>query len=216
MDNPDKRMMQIYTVPNVITMVRLIMVPVAFAVLVSGNNDTLAFVLFAVASTSDFLDGLIARSTHSESELGAMLDPLVDRFLLAAGVIGLYVIGRMPLWILATLISRDVYLLYGSARLRAAGIERIRVLYVGKAATWFLLLGFSGLILNWPLVPGLGWMDTPWLPGLGGDTYCVWIWSVYVGFICSMIALVWYRVVAGIKKNRHDFESKTLPDPIKK
>jgi len=144
MNEPDKRIQELYTVPNVITVVRLLLVPVAFTVLVATDAHILAFVLFAIAASSDFLDGYIARTTGTESEFGAMLDPLVDRLLLAAGVIGLYVVGRLPLWILICLLVRDAYLLYGNVRLQAMGIERIRILFIGKCATAFLLVGFDG------------------------------------------------------------------------
>ena len=215
MNEPDKRIQELYTVPNVITVVRLLLVPVAFTVLVATDAHILAFVLFAIAASSDFLDGYIARTTGTESEFGAMLDPLVDRLLLAAGVIGLYVVGRLPLWILICLLVRDAYLLYGNVRLQAMGIERIRILFIGKCATAFLLVGFAGSILNWPLVQGLGWTDAAWLPGFNYAPYTIWMWAIYIGFVLSMAALVWYRVIAGIKKYRKDFESKTIPDPVK-
>jgi len=216
MNMHDNRMQEVLTVPNAITIGRLLLVPVAFTVLVATENHTLASILFAVAAFSDFLDGYIARVTSTESELGAILDPLVDRLLLLAGVLGLYVVDRLPLWIVITLIARDVYMLYGSARLRALGIERVRILWVGKIATGLLFMGFAGLILNYPLVEGLGWIDAEWLPGFNNKTYAIWMWPVYIGFICSMAAMVWYRIIAGIKKHKHDFESKTIPDPIKK
>jgi cardiolipin synthase len=214
MSEPDKRIQELYTVPNVITVMRLLLVPVAFTVLVATDAYILAFLLFALAAGSDFLDGYIARATGTESEFGAMLDPLVDRLLLAAGVIGLYVLGRLPLWILICLLARDAYLLYGNVRLQNMGIESIRILAIGKAATLFLLFGFAGLILNWPRANGLGLVDASWLPGLNAEPYSIWIWIVYIGFILSMTGMVQYRVIAGMKKYRRDFESKTLPDPI--
>jgi len=215
MNEQDKRIQELYTVPNVITVVRLLLVPVAFTVLVATDAYILAFILFALAAGSDFLDGYIARTTGTESEFGAKLDPLVDRLLLAAGVIGLYVLGRLPLWILVCLIVRDVYLLHGNVRLQAMGIERIRILFIGKVATAFLLFGFAGLILNWPMIPGLGLTDASWLPGFNHENHSIWLWVVYIGFILSMAAMVWYRIIAGMKKHKRDFECKTLPDPLR-
>jgi cardiolipin synthase len=216
MDILDRKLEEILTVPNVITIVRLILVPVAFTVLVATPNNLLAFLLFATAALSDFVDGYIARATNTESEFGAQLDPLVDRLLLMAWVIGLYSIGRLPGWIVLGLIARDLYMLYGAARLRALGIERVRVLWLGKIATGLLFVGFSGLILNMPLATGLGWTSIPSRPGFATGQYAIWIWVVYLGFILSMVTAAWYRTIAGIKKHKHDFESKTLPDPIKK
>jgi len=103
----------IYTVANTVTVLRLILVPFFFAVLINGQNNVLAFVLFAVAASTDWLDGQIARRTGTVTAIGQAIDPLVDRLLIAAGVLGLYVVHRLPLWILVVLVARDVYLGYG-------------------------------------------------------------------------------------------------------
>ena len=160
---------EIYTAANVITVLRLILVPISFAVLVTGKNDVASFVLFALAASTDWLDGQIARRTGTVTVIGKAIDPLVDRLLIAAGVLGLYLIGRLPLWIVLLLVTRDVLLLYGLWRLDKAG-RKLSVSYIGKATTAVLLTGFSLLILNWPQVPGLGLIDTPALPGLGERT----------------------------------------------
>ncbi len=181
----------IYTAANVITVLRLILVPISFAVLVTGKNDVVSFVLFALAASTDWLDGQIARRTGTVTVIGKAIDPLVDRLLIAAGVLGLYLIGRLPLWIVLLLVTRDVLLLYGLWRLDKAG-RQLSVTYVGKATTAVLLTGFSLLILNWPQVPGLGIVDSPALPGWGSEPVALGMWFVYVGIVLSMISAVMY------------------------
>ncbi len=190
-ENPIDHSADVYTAANVITVLRLVLVPISFAVLVSGENDVVSFVLFALAASTDWLDGQIARRTGTVTMIGKAIDPLVDRLLIAAGVLGLYLIDRLPLWIVLLLVTRDVLLLYGLWRLDKAG-RKLSVSYIGKATTAVLLTGFSLLILNWPQVPGLGIVDTPALPGWGSQPVALGMWFVYVGIVLSMVSAVKY------------------------
>jgi cardiolipin synthase len=182
------------------------LVPLAFSVLVTGQHDYLAFTLFAVASLSDFVDGQIARRTNTVTSVGQAMDPLVDRFLIAAGVIGLYTVGRLPLWILLLLIGRDVILLIGLALVKRFGGGTVRVVFIGKLTTTLLLVGFSGLIANIPRVSGLGWTHSLLLPGLNSGRAAIWIWFVYLGIMCSMLTFLCY-VVMGIRALQHPKDS---------
>lgn len=185
----------IYTVANIITVLRLILVPYFFAVLITGRSDTLAFVLFALAASTDWLDGQIARRTGTVTAIGKAIDPLVDRLLIASGVIGLYIEGRMPLWVVVVLVARDAYLLYGAWRLEHHHL-RMPVTFVGKATTAVLLAGFALLILGWPVVPGLGLVTAAalasGLPGLGEASARAGIWFVYAGVCLSLFSAVQY------------------------
>ena len=87
---------EIFTVSNVITFIRLCMVPLFMVLLLGGANVT-ATVVFAVAACTDFVDGQIARRTNTVSKLGRLLDPAVDRLLMIFGVLGLLLVGRLPL-----------------------------------------------------------------------------------------------------------------------
>ncbi|MCL4079712.1 CDP-alcohol phosphatidyltransferase family protein [Coriobacteriia bacterium Es71-Z0120] len=178
----------VYSVANLVTLLRLLIVPFFFAVLVSGSERSrlAAFGLYALAASTDWVDGQIARRTHTVTELGKVIDPLVDRLLLASGVIGLYVIGVLPLWIPALLVARDVYLLYGSWVLEHKGV-RLPVVYIGKVTTAVLLAGFSSLIANWPLVPSIAASGPSWLPGTSGAEVPLGIYFVYVGIVLSLI-----------------------------
>ncbi|MDR1775633.1 MAG: CDP-alcohol phosphatidyltransferase family protein [Actinomycetes bacterium] len=192
---------QIITAANVITVLRLILVPLAFSVLVNRGHDLLAFALFAVAGLSDGLDGMIARRTNTVTQLGQAIDPLVDRFLIAAGVIGLYVVGRVPTWILVVLIARDCVLLIGLAVLRKVRADSVHVLFIGKATTVAVLVGFAGLIANVPHADGLGLITSGVLPGFSTGSYCVWIWFVYLGLVLSLMTMCAYFVM-GIRAIR--------------
>lgn len=173
----------VYTVANIVTVLRLVMVPIFFSVLVTGTNDALAAVLFAVAASTDWLDGQIARRTGTVTQIGKAIDPLVDRLLIASGLLGLYLEQRLPLWIVIVLIARDVYLLYGAWRLEAYHV-RLPVTYLGKATTFTLLVGFTLLILGWPTVI------------LGGQEIYLGLLVVYVGMALSLSTAVQYTVIA--------------------
>jgi cardiolipin synthase len=186
----------VYTLANIITVLRLILVPFFFAVLLSGRSDVLAFLLFALAASTDWLDGQIARRTGTVTEIGKAIDPLVDRLLIASGVIGVYLLGRLPLWTVFVLIARDAYLLVGAAYLARHGIKALPVSRIGKWTTALLLIGFSGLILNWPMVPGLGLVESQALPGWGSEPAALGIWFVYAGLATSVMTAVGYTVAA--------------------
>ena len=185
----------VYTVANIVTVLRLILVPIFFAVLINGNHDTLAFVLFAIAASTDWLDGQIARRTGTVTALGKAIDPLVDRLLIAGGVLGLYIEHRLPLWIVIVLFARDLYLMYGAWRLEQFYHRRMQVSFAGKLTTATLLFGFADLILNWPLVPGLGIVESPALPGFGSQPVALGTWFVYAGVLLSLGTAVQYTVM---------------------
>lgn len=188
----------IYSVANLITIVRLLLVPFFFTVLVGGEGERsrlAAFLIYAIAGSTDWIDGQIARRTNTVTQFGKIIDPLVDRLLLASGVVGLYLIGELPLWVPVVLVLRDVYLLYG-----AYVLERNRVIlpvtYTGKLTTAVLLVGFSSLIAGWPMAPGLAIVDSGWLPGFGTAPAIAGIWFAYAGIALSVSAAVQYTIHA--------------------
>lgn len=188
----------VYSVANLITIMRLLLVPFFFTVLVDADGARgrlTAFLIYAIAASTDWIDGQIARRTHTVTQFGKIVDPLVDRLLLASGVVGLYLIDVLPLWIPLVLIARDIYLLQGAYRL-----ERYRVIlpvtYTGKLTTAVLFVGFSSLIAGWPELGGAGLLSSSWLPGLGSSPAPLGIWFVYVGILLSLSAAVQYTVIA--------------------
>ena len=186
---------RILTVPNVISAIRLCMIPV-FLVLLTEGYDVLATFIFALAAGTDWIDGQIARRTHTVSKLGQLLDPAVDRLLMISGVLGLLMVGRLPLWIIAVVLVRDGLLLVGGAFLLSRYRIRVPVIYAGKVATTFLFVGFVGLLLNWPLIGGFGIADAAWLSGFNADPVSWGIWFVYAGLLLALITTVYYVIAA--------------------
>ena len=188
----------IYSVANLITILRLLLVPFFFMVLVGGDGERsrlAAFVIYAIAGSTDWIDGQIARRTNTVTQFGKIVDPLVDRLLLASGVVGLYLINVLPLWIPVVLVMRDVYLLYGAYHMERSRII-LPVTYAGKLTTAVLLAGFSSLIAGWPSLPGAGLIDSGWLPGLGTSPAPLGIWFAYVGIVLSLTAAAQYTLQA--------------------
>lgn len=191
---------RVFTLPNLISVVRLCLVPV-YLVLLFNGFDVMAACMFALAAGTDWIDGQIARRTNAVSRLGQLLDPAVDRILMISGVCGLFLVGRLPLWIILVVLVRDLLLLVGGAVLLKRFRVRVAVIFPGKVATTLLFVGFAGLLLNWPLVPGLGLVDAVWLPGLNGLP-CSWgIWFVYAGLALGLVTTAYY-IAAALRKLR--------------
>ena len=190
---------QVLTVANVITFCRLALT-IAFLVLFTGGGSrALALTCYAVAAATDFLDGQVARRTQTVSWLGKIMDPIMDRVLLFTGVLGLLVMGELPVWVPVFVIGRDVYLAVGSLVLRRFRERPVDVAFVGKAATALLMFGFCDLLLGQPVIEGLGVADVSWLPGLNSQPSAVGILFVYAGVVCSAAtAVVYTRTAIGI------------------
>ena len=186
---------RILTAPNIISFARLCLVPIYLCLLFAGQNIA-AFAVFAVAALTDFVDGQVARRTHAVSKLGKILDPAVDTILMMTGVIGTCILGRCPLWVAVLIIAREVFLLVGGGVLLKRFDIHVPVIYPGKFATTFLFIGFAALLLNWPLVPGLGIIDAPWLPGFGPTEACWGIWFIYGGLVLQIGVTIYYCIQA--------------------
>ena len=189
---------KVLTIPNLLSFIRLCTIPV-FLYLLFDDHNLAATILFALAASTDWVDGQVARRTNSVSRLGQLLDPAVDRLLMISGVLGLFFVGRLPLWIILFVLIRDLLLLIGGSYLLSRYKVRVPVIYLGKVATTFLYIGFVGILLNWPLLLGLGWVDVSWLPFLNGDLYSWGYWAVYIGLILATITTIYY-ISQGIKQ----------------
>ena len=200
LQDSEKVLDTIFTVPNLISFIRLCMAPVYLLLLSRGENAAAA-ILFGIAASTDFVDGQIARRTHTVSKLGQLLDPAVDRVLMITAVFGLMLVGRLPVWIVVVVLLRDLLLLIGGAFLLQRYNVRVAVIYPGKFATTFLFVGFAGLLLNVPQVAGLGVCDIAWLPGLNSLTWSWGIWPVYAGLFLGAFTTAYY-VVKGFQGMR--------------
>lgn len=184
----------IITVPNIISLIRLCLIPTLFYLLIKGHNVP-ATILFAIAASTDWVDGFIARRTNSVSKLGRILDPAADRLLMIFSVVGLTLVGRLPLWIMVLILVRDVIMLFGYYIMLKKYNVRVDVILAGKIATALLYFGFFGLFMNWPLVPGLGITDASWLPGFTSAPAPWGIWFVYAGVLLGIFTTVYYAII---------------------
>jgi cardiolipin synthase len=161
----------VWTVPNLISMVRLAMVPV-FAVLIVGHHDVWALVVLAFSGFTDWLDGVLARRLHQVSRLGQMLDPAADRLFIFVTLVGLAWRHVVPLWLLVVIVARDVMMTCLLPLLARHGYGPLEVSIVGKAGTFALLYAFPLLLLAeapgaWGTVAHVvGWAFTWWGVGL--------------------------------------------------
>lgn len=157
------------TTANKITIARILLVPF-FVVQVLYYRDSgdelhrlLALLAFAVAAISDGVDGYIARRYNQRSELGAVLDPLADKLLLVSGAILLSLnnapyLDRIPLWFVATILSRDAIILLGSAVIYyVCGKVVVRARLVGKTATVLQMITVLWGLLKWDANGLTGW-----------------------------------------------------------
>ncbi len=187
---------KIFTISNFITFTRLILTFVFLYLFVSDNNRMVALVIYALAASTDWMDGQIARMTKTVSWLGKMMDPFVDRALLFTGVLGLVVRGELPIWVCVLVIGRDIYLALGNLVVRRYHKRPIDVVYTGKIATALLMSGFSLMLLGLPVVDGVAWFraSLTMFPGLNGTPVPLGIYFVYLGVCFSMLTGVIYTI----------------------
>lgn len=162
---------QLTTVPNLLSLLRLALVPV-FLLLILGGQDWQAVVVLAVASITDFLDGYLARRLNQVTRLGQLLDPAADRLYIFATLVGLAVVGYIPIWLAVVVISRDVLLFLFYPVLASRGYGPLPVHYLGKAGTFALLYAFPLLLIAaaFPLIQDfvlpVAWAFAWWGVGL--------------------------------------------------
>ncbi|MGO8959326.1 MAG: CDP-alcohol phosphatidyltransferase family protein [Streptosporangiaceae bacterium] len=142
---------RILTIPNLISIARLLGVPV-FLWLVLGvqtrAGDWWAVGLLIASGFSDWLDGKIARALNQESRLGQLLDPAADRLYIVATIVALAVRSIIPWWLVALLAVRELLMAVVLAVLRRRGWGALEVSFVGKTATLCLLYAFPLLLLG--------------------------------------------------------------------
>lgn len=138
---------RILTVPNLLSFLRLLGVPLFLWLLLGPHADGWAFVVLAVSAVTDYLDGKIARRFGLTSRLGELLDPTADRAYVASTLIAFTVRDITPLWLLVALVAREVVLAPTLPVLRRYGYGPLPVHFLGKAATFNLLYAFPGLLL---------------------------------------------------------------------
>jgi cardiolipin synthase (CMP-forming) len=158
---------RVWTIPNVISFIRLLMVPV-FAVLIFRGHDGWALIVLAGSGASDWLDGVLARRLGQVSRLGQVLDPAADRLFILVTLLGLAVRGVVPWWMVGVLLARELMLFVLLLLLARRGYGPLQVHLAGKAGTFALLYAFPLLLLaHWGGVVGdlasvFGWAFAWW------------------------------------------------------
>jgi cardiolipin synthase (CMP-forming) len=178
---PAPRGERVWTVPNVLSVVRLLLVPVFLYLLLVVHADAWATAILMFSGASDWADGKIARLTNQSSRLGELLDPSVDRIYMVTTPIAFALRHFVPWWIVAVLIGRDLLLAATLPALRRRGLTGLPVTYIGKAATFCLMSGFPLILLGqfgalWSrVVLAIGWGFLIW----GLATY-LWSFVAYL------------------------------------
>ncbi|HEY3842988.1 MAG TPA: CDP-alcohol phosphatidyltransferase family protein [Acidimicrobiales bacterium] len=160
---------RILTAPNVITLIRLLCIPVFVWLLFGLHRQTAAAILLAVLGATDWVDGHVARRYHQVSTFGKVLDPTADRVLVATAVISVIVHGAVPLWFGIVTVVREALVSVMVLFLAALGAARIDVLWVGKAGTFGLMFSYPAFLLADGTA---GWQEPirviAWVTGLVG------------------------------------------------
>ena len=170
---------RVLTVPNLLSFLRLALVPVFLWLIVDGY-DAWALLVLAVSSLTDFLDGWIARRFNQITRLGQLLDPAADRLYIFAALIGLAWRELVPWWIVVVVVGRDVFLLILGVVLANHGFGPLPVHLLGKVATFCLFYAVPMIMLG-QAFPELSWWSQPvgWAFGLWGAYLYWWAGVIY-------------------------------------
>ncbi|MDP9444894.1 MAG: CDP-alcohol phosphatidyltransferase family protein [Actinomycetota bacterium] len=175
---------RILTVPNLLSFVRLLGVPLFLWLVLGPHADGWALAVLMVSGVTDYLDGKLARTLHQTSKVGQLLDPIADRLYILAVVVGLALRDIIPWWLAVALPMRDVFLWCLVPFLRTRGYSALPVHFLGKAATASLLYAFPLLLLGdgEGVVPTLalvfGWAFAIWGTGLYWWAGFLYAWQV--------------------------------------
>jgi cardiolipin synthase len=180
----EQRSSQVWTVPNIISALRLLGVPLFLWLVLGPEEDTIALVVLMLSGVTDYLDGYLARRLGQTSKVGEILDPVADRLYILAVVIGLAFRDIIPWWVAIILPARDAFLWCLVPFLRTRGYSALPVHFLGKAATFNLLYAFPLLLLGDGngvfalLAQVFGWAFALWGIGLYWWAGLLYAWQV--------------------------------------
>ncbi|NUR88463.1 MAG: CDP-alcohol phosphatidyltransferase family protein [Nonomuraea sp.] len=163
---------RIWTVPNLLSFLRLLGVPVFLWLILGPQEDGWAIALLAVAGFTDWLDGKIARAFNQTSRLGRLIDPAADKLYVFSTIIGLLLREVIPWWLVAVILARELFVVSFAPVLRKYGYKALQVHFLGKAAMFCLMYAFPLLFLashtGWyaDIARVAGWAFALWGVGL--------------------------------------------------
>jgi cardiolipin synthase len=172
---------RVLTIPNLVSLVRLLAVGLFWWVLLVQDEVALAAWLIFIIGWTDWIDGYLARRLDQVSELGKILDPVADRLMIASAVIGGLIVGVVPVVVGVLLIVREVVVALLAIYLAARGGGTIEVRYYGKLATFLLYGAIPGFYLA--AAGFLDWFMRPaaWLAAAVGLTLYWYVALLYLG-----------------------------------
>jgi CDP-diacylglycerol--glycerol-3-phosphate 3-phosphatidyltransferase len=175
----DRSLSRVITVPNLLSAIRIVLIPVFVLLILHHGTEEAGLLLLGGVVATDWIDGYIARHTGQVSNLGKVLDPVADRLAIAAGLIALMVRGAFPLWAGLLVLVRDGLVILAGAALLFRLKVRMDVRWIGKFATFALMVG----------IPLVAWGRFGlWLHGL----------ALPVGWVIFTVGIVTYYLAAVI------------------
>ncbi|WP_084653636.1 CDP-alcohol phosphatidyltransferase family protein [Nocardioides insulae] len=178
------RTSRVWTIPNLLSALRLAGVPVFLWLVLGPEADGWALLLLVVSGITDWLDGWLARRLGQTSKLGMLLDPVADRLYILAVVVGLALRDVIPWWVAVLLPLRDLLMIGLVPLLRTRGYNSLPVHFLGKAGTFNLLYAFPLLLLGdgggvvATLANVFGWAFAVWGIGLYWWAGLLYVWQV--------------------------------------
>jgi cardiolipin synthase (CMP-forming) len=178
---------RVWTLPNALSVLRLLGVPLFLYLLLGPEEDGWALLVLMIAGITDWADGKLAKWLNQYSRLGALLDPAADRLYIVATLVALSLRGIVPVWVVVLLVGREVVLAIALLVLRRYGYPPLQVHYLGKAATLLLLYAFPVLLIAQgegllaSLAEPFAWAFTIWgtaLYVLAGLLYVIQVFAI--------------------------------------
>jgi len=164
---------RLINIANFLTTMRLLLAPL-FVYLLLASKEKLALVVFMLCGLTDGLDGILARRLRQRTILGAYLDPIADKFLIAAAFIVLSYLKIVPLWLTVLVISRDIFIVVGSTLyLMLVDHTDIRPTLASKVNTVVQILSVF-YFLTYAAFPELPWFLSAWSSPLVASLF-IWL-----------------------------------------
>lgn len=184
---------RVLTVPNLITLIRLLCIPVFLWILFGLENRAAAAILLGVLGATDWVDGYVARRFNQASNLGKQIDPIADRALMFVAIVAIMIDGSVPLWFGALSLVREIVMSIWVAAVFMLGATRFDVTWYGKAGTFGQMFAYPMFLFA---AGSTGWLH---------DLTLVLAWGFGIpGLVLSYIAFFQYfpRGMAALREGR--------------